>query len=112
MLNRERDELMDTLTEQKAVLGQVRQREFEAYNQVKKSCHMVEQAQLEKAEVNGEMNGWIKMQFSLWGLSQVFSNVAMFWIDPQSHKVLEEKSDQQFFSRIVKIQRSWEIFAI
>lgn len=57
MLNRERDELMDTLTEQKAVLGQVRQREFEAYNQVKKSCHMVEQAQLEKAEVNGEMNG-------------------------------------------------------
>ena len=57
MLNRERDDLMDTLTEQKAVLGQVRQREFEAYNQVKKSCHMVEQAQLEKAEVNGEMNG-------------------------------------------------------
>lgn len=49
-LSKERDELMDTLTEQKAVLGQVRQREFEAYNQVKKSCHMVEQAQLEKAE--------------------------------------------------------------
>lgn len=58
MLNRERDDLMDTLTEQKAVLGEVRQREFEAYNQVKKSCHMVEQAQLEKAEVNEEMNGW------------------------------------------------------
>ena len=43
---------MNTLTGQKAVLAEVRQREFEAYNQVKKSCHMVEQAQLEKAEVN------------------------------------------------------------
>jgi len=43
---------MNTLTGQKAVLAEVRQREFEAYNQVKKSCHMVEQAQLEKAEVH------------------------------------------------------------
>ena len=42
---------MNTMTGQKAVLAEVRQREFEAYNQVKKSCHMVEQAQLEKAEV-------------------------------------------------------------
>lgn len=42
---------MNTLTGQKAVLAEVRQREFEAYNQVKNSCHMVEQAQLEKAEV-------------------------------------------------------------
>jgi len=42
---------MNTLTGQKAILAEVRQREFEAYNQVKKSCHMVEQAQLEKAEV-------------------------------------------------------------
>lgn len=42
---------MNMLTGQKAVLAEVRQREFEAYNQVKKSCHMVEQAQLEKAEV-------------------------------------------------------------
>ena len=49
--NRERDDLMNTLTGQKAVLAEVRQREFEAYNQVKNSCHMVEQAQLEKAEV-------------------------------------------------------------
>ena len=49
---RERDDLMNTLTGQKAVLAEVRQREFEAYNQVKKSCHMVEQAQLEKAEVH------------------------------------------------------------
>ena len=48
---RERDDLMNMLTGQKAVLAEVRQREFEAYNQVKKSCHMVEQAQLEKAEV-------------------------------------------------------------
>ena len=49
--HRERDDLMNTLTGQKAVLAEVRQREFEAYNQVKNSCHMVEQAQLEKAEV-------------------------------------------------------------
>ncbi|KAM7443717.1 centrosome cycle [Porites harrisoni] len=49
-LTRERDDLMNTLTGQKAVLAEVRQREFEAYNQVKNSCHMVEQAQLEKAE--------------------------------------------------------------
>lgn len=42
---------MNALTGQKAVLAEVRQREFEAYNQVKNSCHMVEQAQLEKAEV-------------------------------------------------------------
>ncbi|KAL9953421.1 hypothetical protein ACROYT_G040840 [Oculina patagonica] len=49
-LTKERDDLMNTLTGQKAVLAEVRQREFEAYNQVKKSCHMVEQAQLEKAE--------------------------------------------------------------
>ena len=42
---------MNTLTGQKAVLAEVRQREFEAYNQVKNSCYMVEQAQLEKAEV-------------------------------------------------------------
>ena len=42
---------MNMLTGQKAVLTEVRQREFEAYNQVKKSCNMVEQAQLEKAEV-------------------------------------------------------------
>ena len=48
---RERDDLMNMLTGQKAVLAEVRQREFEAYNQVKKSCNMVEQAQLEKAEV-------------------------------------------------------------
>ena len=68
MLNRERDDLLDTLTEQKAVLGEVRQREFEAYNQVKKSCHVVERAQLEKAEVNDAMDGWSKMQLSLWAL--------------------------------------------
>ena len=43
---------MNTLTGQKAVLAEVRQREFEAYNQVKQSCHLVEQAQLEKAEVH------------------------------------------------------------
>ena len=43
--------LFEILTGQKAVLAEVRQREFEAYNQVKNSCHMVEQAQLEKAEV-------------------------------------------------------------
>ncbi|XP_022786262.1 serologically defined colon cancer antigen 8 homolog [Stylophora pistillata] len=49
-LTKERDDLMNMLTGQKAVLAEVRQREFEAYNQVKKSCHMVEQAQLEKAE--------------------------------------------------------------
>ncbi|XP_068681443.1 serologically defined colon cancer antigen 8 homolog [Montipora foliosa] len=49
-LSKERDDLMNTLTEQKEVLGEVRQREFEAYSQVKNSCHMVEQAQLEKAE--------------------------------------------------------------
>ena len=49
---RERDDLLNTLTGQKAVLAEVRQREFEAYNQVKNSCHMVEQAQLEKAEVS------------------------------------------------------------
>lgn len=49
-LTKERDDLMNMLTGQKAVLAEVRQREFEAYNQVKKSCNMVEQAQLEKAE--------------------------------------------------------------
>jgi len=43
---------MNTLTGQKVVLAEVRQREFEAYNQVKQSCHLVEQAQLEKAEVH------------------------------------------------------------
>ena len=42
---------MNMLTSQKAVLAKVRRREFKAYNQVKKSCHMVEKAQLEKAEV-------------------------------------------------------------
>ena len=58
-VHRERDELMNTLTGQKAVLAEVRQREFEAYNQVKSSCHMVEQAQLEKAEVQSSF-------FMLW----------------------------------------------
>lgn len=42
---------METLTRQKATLAEVRQRELDAYMQVKKSCEMVEQAQLEKAEV-------------------------------------------------------------
>ena len=42
---------MDSLTRQKATLAEVRQRELEAYIQVKRSVDTVEQAQLEKAEV-------------------------------------------------------------
>ncbi|KAK3725336.1 hypothetical protein QZH41_008957 [Actinostola sp. cb2023] len=50
-LKRERDDLMETLTSQNSSISKIRQREIDAYNQVKKSCELAEQAQLEKAEV-------------------------------------------------------------
>ena len=42
---------MATLAKHKSLLTQSQQREFEAYIEVKKSVETVEQAQLEKAEV-------------------------------------------------------------
>ncbi|XP_022103660.1 serologically defined colon cancer antigen 8 homolog isoform X2 [Acanthaster planci] len=47
----ERDELMETLTRLRASTNDLRQRELNAYNQVKQSVTMVEQAQLEKTEL-------------------------------------------------------------
>ncbi|XP_038074906.1 serologically defined colon cancer antigen 8 homolog isoform X1 [Patiria miniata] len=47
----ERDELMETLTRQRASMNDLKQRESDAYNQVKQSVTMVEQAQLEKTEL-------------------------------------------------------------
>jgi hypothetical protein len=48
---RERDDLMETLTSQNSSIAKARQRELDGYTQVKKSCEMAEQAQLQKAEV-------------------------------------------------------------
>lgn len=50
-LIRERDELVEMLAKHKSLLEQCRQREFEAYMEVKKSAETAENANLEKAEV-------------------------------------------------------------
>ena len=50
-MSRERDELMDQLTSMKTRVEEMRQREEDAYSQVKKSVEMVEQAQLEQTQV-------------------------------------------------------------
>ncbi|XP_071799756.1 serologically defined colon cancer antigen 8 homolog isoform X2 [Asterias amurensis] len=47
----ERDELMDTLGRLKATMNDLKEREANAYHQVKQSVTMVEQAQLEKTEL-------------------------------------------------------------
>ena len=55
LIDREKNELMDALNKQRKLLADMRKRELEAYTQVKKSCEMVEQAQLEKHEVCGDV---------------------------------------------------------
>ena len=49
---RERDELVDKLTSMKARMTELKAREEDAYQQVKKSVQMVEQAQLEQTQVS------------------------------------------------------------
>lgn len=46
---------METLTSQNSAMAKARQRELDAYTQVKKSCEMAEQAQLQKAEVSVQL---------------------------------------------------------
>ena len=48
---RERDELVDRVTSMKSRLSELQQREEEAYQQVKRSVQMIEQAQLEQTQV-------------------------------------------------------------
>lgn len=66
---------MGSLTRQKANLAEVRQRELEAYVQVKKSVETVEQAQLEKAEVISHLKHYYKLKT---GLSSLASLVLVF----------------------------------
>ncbi|XP_066282502.1 serologically defined colon cancer antigen 8 homolog isoform X2 [Branchiostoma lanceolatum] len=49
-VTRERDELMDALSQTRALMSEMKQREDEAYEQVKQSVALVEQAHLEKTE--------------------------------------------------------------
>ncbi|XP_078672429.1 serologically defined colon cancer antigen 8 homolog isoform X1 [Branchiostoma floridae x Branchiostoma belcheri] len=49
-VTRERDELMDALSQTRSLLSEMKQREDEAYEQVKQSVALVEQAHLEKTE--------------------------------------------------------------
>ena len=48
---RERDELIQSIKKQQMLVKDGNRREIESYHQVKKSCELVEQAQLEKQEV-------------------------------------------------------------
>ena len=47
----ENKELLDTVNKQRQMLEDLRKKEIEAYVQVKKSCELAEQAQLDKHEV-------------------------------------------------------------
>lgn len=49
-LTRERNELVESIKKQKDVITAGNHREMEAYHQVKKSCELVQQAQIEKQE--------------------------------------------------------------
>ncbi|XP_078591811.1 serologically defined colon cancer antigen 8 homolog isoform X2 [Branchiostoma floridae x Branchiostoma japonicum] len=49
-VTRERDELMDALSQTRSLMSEMKQREDEAYEQVKQSVALVEQAHLEKTE--------------------------------------------------------------
>ncbi|CAH1261766.1 SDCCAG8 [Branchiostoma lanceolatum] len=49
-VTRERDELMDALSQTRALMSEMKQREDEAYEQVKQSVALVEHAHLEKTE--------------------------------------------------------------
>ncbi|CAH1261765.1 SDCCAG8 [Branchiostoma lanceolatum] len=49
-ITRERDELMDALSQTRALMSEMKQREDEAYEQVKQSVALVEHAHLEKTE--------------------------------------------------------------
>ena len=55
---RERDELVTELTGLRARYGDLKMREEDAYQQVKKSVEMVEQAQLEQTQVRWGSVGW------------------------------------------------------
>ena len=46
---------MDRVTSMKSRLSELQQREEEAYQQVKRSVQMVEQAQLEQTQVGGNV---------------------------------------------------------
>ncbi len=48
---RDRDELVDKMTGMKARVSELQHREQDAYEQVKRSVQMVEQAQLEQTQV-------------------------------------------------------------
>ena len=54
IVHRERDELVDRVTSMKTRLSELQEREDEAYQQVKRSVQMVEQAQLEQTQVDND----------------------------------------------------------
>ena len=77
---RERDELVDRVTSMKSRLSELQQKEEEAYQQVKRSVQMVEQAQLEQTQVRRremfilllyciQLSWCDKMPHSLWVLT-------------------------------------------
>ena len=48
---RENNELLETVNKQRSMLEDVRKREVDAFIQVKKSCELAEEVQLQKQEV-------------------------------------------------------------